>query len=125
MNETKETPSAGTSELLPCPFCGRDEAGIEARDSAQAHCRWCDAYGPFARTPEDAAKGWNERAAAPAVSSACNAGLADLVKRMEAEKAFRTRLWAKLFGLTPAHQQRLAGYQEAIDDVARWLNEGS
>lgn len=67
----------------------------------------------------------NKTAEAVEPTVGCERGLADLVKRMEAEKAFRTRLWVELYGLTPAHQQRLAGYQDAIDDVTRYLNEGS
>lgn len=49
--------------VSPCPFCGRDEAKIE-----RTLAFWyviceiaCNACGPSAETPEEAARLWNER----------------------------------------------------------------
>ncbi len=55
--------------LLPCPFCGGDQATLgwfEGGDVIDAHCGECGCRTSACDTPEDAITTWNTRTPAPA-----------------------------------------------------------
>jgi len=74
MNEATKTPEAPTTELLPCPFCGEKPA-VKSNEYSVWEA-WCSNIECTAQVSTEAysragiTEGWNERAEAPAVSSA-------------------------------------------------------
>lgn len=63
MTTTQQSPDR---ELLPCPFCGGDDAAIiqSGYGCFTGACMGCQAVGPYGDTREAAAVEWNSRAAA-------------------------------------------------------------
>ena len=56
-------------------------------------------------------------------ASACSGELAGLLERMREELGFRQRLYEKMGYTTREHQRQNRGYEEAVEDVERWLQE--
>ena len=58
-----------TEELLPCPFCGSTELGIEYRYHIWVRCKEeaCVSDGPMRLNKLDAIKAWNQRAKPKAI----------------------------------------------------------
>ena len=61
------------SELIPCPFCGRQNAEVKSDRTGRVfatECPDCFSAGPMALTKESAAAQWNSRTLVAAQSRA-------------------------------------------------------
>lgn len=74
-----------TDVLLPCPFCGSTDLGVdeEPRGSGWVYCGTCSTEGPYKGNRRSAIKAWNTR---PLVGDAPASVIAE---RNEGEDTFR------------------------------------